>query len=182
MSSLAIVFPGIGYSIERPLLYYAKKLAMDAGYKVESVCYKDFPNNVLGSEKKIEECLRLGIKYAEKSLTNCNFNEYDKIIFISKSIGTAVGVAFAQKHNLDVKHVIFTPIKETFKGESLEGIVFHGTNDPWAETAMVKEECSRLKLPLHLFINKNHSLEGKDVLDNIDDVKKIMKLTQRYII
>lgn len=181
MSSLAVIFPGIGYGIERPLLYYGKKLAIASSYKVEEVSYRQFPSNVLGSEEKINECFKLGLEYAEISLNNIDFNEYDKIIFISKSIGTAVGVAFAQKYNLNVEHIIFTPIKETFRCNELKGIVFHGTNDPWAETSIVKEECSRLKLSLHLFLNKNHSLEGHDILDNIDELRKIMKLIQEYI-
>ncbi len=40
-NKLAVIFPGIGYTKDKPLLYYAGKLAKAAGYNVISVEYHD---------------------------------------------------------------------------------------------------------------------------------------------
>ena len=46
----AVIFPGIGYHTDKPLLYYGKKLAKEAGYRIIEVNYTGFPQNVKGNE------------------------------------------------------------------------------------------------------------------------------------
>ena len=41
MKKTAVIFPGIGYHTEKPLLYYAKKLAKQSGYEITEVPYRD---------------------------------------------------------------------------------------------------------------------------------------------
>ena len=36
---LAVLFPGIGYHVDKPLLYYGRKLAVQRGYEVVGVPY-----------------------------------------------------------------------------------------------------------------------------------------------
>jgi len=45
---LAVLFPGIGYHCDKPLLYYAAKLAKSQQYEVLSVPYSGFPEKVRG--------------------------------------------------------------------------------------------------------------------------------------
>ena len=45
MKKIAIVFPGVGYTKDRPLLYYAGKLAVKRGYEPGTL----FTRSVLGS-------------------------------------------------------------------------------------------------------------------------------------
>lgn len=40
---LAVLFPGIGYTCDKPLLYYGAKLAKSYGYEVKRVEYGNFP-------------------------------------------------------------------------------------------------------------------------------------------
>ena len=40
---LAVLFPGIGYHCDKPLLYYSARLARTAGYRVLPVPYAGFP-------------------------------------------------------------------------------------------------------------------------------------------
>ena len=51
---LAVVFPGIGYHADKPLLYYSKKLAAQAGWQVVEVAYGAFPDRVKGDQAKME--------------------------------------------------------------------------------------------------------------------------------
>ena len=49
---LAVLFPGIGYHVDKPLLYYGRKLAVQRGYEVVGVPYGNFPDGVKGSPEK----------------------------------------------------------------------------------------------------------------------------------
>lgn len=36
MKKLAVFFPGIGYTVDKPLMHYSRRLAVDAGKKILS--------------------------------------------------------------------------------------------------------------------------------------------------
>ena len=56
MKKIAVLFPGIGYTCEKPLLYYSAKLAAEAGFEVVRVPYGNFPPNVKGDASKMYRC------------------------------------------------------------------------------------------------------------------------------
>ena len=56
MSRLAVIFPGIGYHTDKPLLYYGKKLAAACGYEILEVPYKNFN---AGPKEIRKRCKRL---------------------------------------------------------------------------------------------------------------------------
>ena len=43
MSKIAVIFPGMGYTKDRPLLYFAGKIAKSCGYELVFVDMKMFP-------------------------------------------------------------------------------------------------------------------------------------------
>ena len=53
MSKIAIVFPGIGYHTDKPLLYYGRKLAAELGYRVIEVSYSGFESGIQGDPEKM---------------------------------------------------------------------------------------------------------------------------------
>ena len=52
MNKLAVIFPGVGYHTDKPLLYYSKKLAFQNGYEIVEVPYGKFPKGVKGPGKR----------------------------------------------------------------------------------------------------------------------------------
>lgn len=164
----AVIFPGIGYHTDKPLLYYGKKLAKEAGYQIIEVNYTGFPGNVKGNEEKMRQAYELARTQAENILRDINFKEYESVLFISKSIGTVVAADYDNAHNVNAKHIYFTPVPQTFSFvREKSGIVFHGLNDPWCETPIVEENCKRLCLSLKTFADANHSLETGDCLRDL---------------
>lgn len=178
---LAVVFPGIGYHVDKPLLYYSKKIAREQGYSVIDVPYGNFPQNVKGSESKMEEAFCSALEQAEVILRETDFMQYEEILFISKSVGTAVASAYAGKHGLETRNVYYTPVGGSFPFMKQGGIVFHGTDDGWVETDLVKEECSKRGFPLYITENGNHSLETGNALKDLENLKEIMGITEGYI-
>ena len=47
---IAVLFPGIGYHTDKPLLYYSKKLARKRGYEIVEVKYGPLPSGVKGKD------------------------------------------------------------------------------------------------------------------------------------
>ena len=39
MKKIAVIFPGVGYHADKPLLYYSKKIASQNGYEIVEVPY-----------------------------------------------------------------------------------------------------------------------------------------------
>lgn len=178
---LAVIFPGIGYHTDKPLLYYAKKLAKSAGYEIAEVPYGNFPQGVKGSPEKMAECFHSALQQTEKLLEQVDFSLYEELLFISKSVGTAVASEFANRHVLCTRNIFYTPVAQTFPFVQNEGIVFHGTADPWAETSIVKSCCEEKNLPLYITEGANHSMETGDVRKDLQNMEQIMEITRKYI-
>ena len=45
MKKLLVLFPGVGYSTARPLLYYAKRMGPEKGYEVLELEYRRMPEH-----------------------------------------------------------------------------------------------------------------------------------------
>lgn len=180
-TKLAVFFPGVGYHTDKPLLYYTKKLAAAYGYEIAEVPYGNFPPNVKDSCGKMKQAFTSALSQTEILLKNVDFSKYERLLFVSKSIGTAVSAAYGDKYDLKTDNIYFTPVEETFRLIRQNGIVFHGTKDPWIKTAFVREACSRLDLPLYITENANHSLETGDAVTDLKNLQSIMEQCQSYI-
>ena len=178
---LAVVFPGIGYTADKPLLYYTSRLASKQGYQIRTVSYDNLPENVKGDPEKMKQAFDLALEQTERSLGSIDWNSYGSILFISKSIGTVISSAYTSRHDLTVKSILFTPLAETFSFPLAGSIAFHGTADPWAETDSIRELAAQKDVPLFLTQNANHSLETGDVLTDIFILKTTMERVQRFI-
>ena len=178
---LAVIFPGIGYHTDKPLLYYGKKLARQYGFEVVEVPYKNFPKDVKSSKEKMMAAFQTAHDQAEELLREIDFSQYEDILFISKSIGTAVAAAYAKEHKLFPYQIYYTPVEGTFLFMGNEGIAFTGTKDPWVELDTVKRGCDEHGIPLYITEDGNHSLETGDALSDVANLSLIMTRTKNYI-
>ncbi len=182
MRKVAIIFPGIGYHSDKPLLYYGKKLAMQYGYEIIEVNYSGFPDNIFGDAEKMKETAEIAMAQAEEILDRESISCQDDILMISKSIGTVVAAAYESKHDLKARHIYFTPLVETFRFMRPEsGIIFHGTSDPWANTEEIMDKCTDLMMPLFLTEGGNHSLERGLAYMDVANVSKVILNCQLYL-
>ncbi len=180
MKKIACLFPGIGYTCDKPLLYYSWKLLKGMGWEVVPVPYAGFPDHVKGNPEKMEQCARMALDQAEEILAAVNWHEYAHILLIGKSVGTVVCAAYARRYRLPCRQILFTPIEATFQFAGERCIAFHGTADPWADTAMIEARCSRLGIPLYETPKANHSLETGDVDFDIENTRKTMRIVKAY--
>ena len=181
MKKLAVIFPGVGYRTDKPLLYYSKKLAFQNGYEIVEVPYGKFPKGVKGSREKMEKAFFSAVEQAEEILKDVDFSLYDDILFISKSVGTAVSAAYGGKHHLKTRNIYYTPVEASFQFMTQPGIVFTGTKDSWVDHEAIKEGCKKGGFPLHVIEDANHSLETGDVKKDLENLEEIMAVTADYI-
>lgn len=178
---IAVIFPGIGYHTDKPLLYYSKKLAKEYGYEIKEVSYGPFPDDVKQSPGKMEDAFRLALEQTNDYLKEMNWDVYDNILFISKSVGTVVASAYAKQTGLDAHHIYYTPVEPTFSFIDGDGIVFTGTKDPWVHISVVERECRTHHLPLYITNAANHSLETGDTMKDLQNLQTILSHTQSYL-
>lgn len=195
---LAVLFPGIGYTCDKPLLYYAGKLALNYGYELKRVEYGNFPVGIKGDQEKMKAAFESALTQTEQILKDVDFAQYEDILFISKSVGTVVAACYRQKYHIACRSISFTPLEETFmfigahdivptdtmprECASAGGILFHGTKDPWAQdSSVIRKGCERIGQPLYITENGNHSLETGNVAVDIANLQKIMEQVEAYI-
>lgn len=186
---IAVMFPGLGYGPDRPLLYYASKLARKAGYELITVSYGELPRverpvpgKPLDTER-LEECFCLALERVAHQLAAVPGAGADGsgILLISKSIGTAVGAAWAASCGLSPRQLLYTPVSRTFDFPLARSIAFHGTADPWIASGECTAGCRDAGVPLHTFEGANHSLECADVQESIRNLALAMRLTGEFI-
>lgn len=198
MSKIAVLFPGIGYTCDKPLLYYSAKLAAEKGLEVVRVPYGNFPSNVKGNAEKMYQSFVSAREQSEEILKDVDWSSYDEIVFFSKSVGTVVALSYASEHGIDARQVLYTPLKETFKfpvaaAGAAEGsadasdagksraIAFHGTGDPWAQTEDIIKICEEKGVPLYLTKDANHSLECGKAIKDIKTIRKVMRTVKEFL-
>ena len=54
---LAVLFPGVGYQIDRPLLYHSAKLARERGYEVCTVSYPPLQTGMRAKPERIKQAI-----------------------------------------------------------------------------------------------------------------------------
>ncbi|MCI7129959.1 MAG: alpha/beta hydrolase [Lachnospiraceae bacterium] len=179
---LAVVFPGIGYTNDKPLLYYSRKLAEEQGYEVICTGYHDLPEKIRGNEEKMIQAGRMAFEQCEELLKNIDFTVCDEILFIGKSIGTVIAAQYADTYAPMARLVLYTPLEATFFSDIKDAIAFIGEADPWSDLDEVKRLAAKKTVPLYTYSGCNHSLECSSQRKNIKILGEVMELTEEYMV
>ena len=172
MKRLAIVFPGIGYTAEKPLLHYSRRIAERFGYETGIVPYSGFPKKVKGDKEKMLRSCEIALTQAKEFLAEVCLAPYEDVLFIGKSIGTvaAAEIAAGCPEKNKIRLIVYTPLEETFAHPLGDAVVFTGSGDPWVggEASPIPQICAERDIPCFVIKNANHSLETHDpLLDNL---------------
>ena len=178
---IAVLFPGIGYTCDKPLLYYGGKLCRSLGYELCPVPYSGFPPKVKGDRAKMEESFRIALEQSREILRDVRWESYGEILFIGKSVGTIVAGAYAKESGLMTRNIYYTPLEDTFSFAGSESICMHGTADPWADTKEIIRLCGDKGIYLELFEGANHSLETGDLDTDLRYLSRAMDKTRAFL-
>ena len=186
MKKLAIFFPGIGYHADKPLLYYSRKLAGEAGYELIALKYDYQAGNIRGNKEKMEVAFHALYAQAEAQLADVDFAAYAKVLFVSKSVGTIIASAYAQKleetgTEAELRHILYTPLEATYNFAPKHAAAFIGTADPWSDVPAVLRMSEAQGVPMHVYENANHSLETADTMQNLNILQDVVEKTKAII-
>ena len=128
---LAVIFPGIGYHTDKPLLYYSKKIARQHDFEIVEVGFHGLDTAAPLDRKTMLYAFALASMEVQEQLEAVDFASYDEVVFVSKSIGTVAASVYAARNHVHARQVYFTPLEQTFSlVEEGNGLVFFGEEDP----------------------------------------------------
>ena len=186
MNKLAVFFPGIGYTVDKPLMYYSRKLAAEAGYEILLMNYTGFPKKIRGDSKRMMESLRIARKQTEEMLSDVDLNSCSSLLFVGKSIGTIVAAECAADTEIAdrTRQILYTPLEETFSFPLKNAVVFTGDDDPWVgkTASRIPDLCSQHSIPCTVIPGGNHSLECGDALCDLKNLQIVMSETKQFLL
>ncbi len=195
---LAIIFPGIGYHTDKPLLYFSKKLAKELGFEVVEVSYtfRQEAQHIKGNAAEMQEAFVQAYAQTRTQLQEIPFADYQRVVMIGKSIGTVVAAKYAAEHLPVADQIVYTPVPETFDflpvghtqasehtahGPAAQVLVWHGQADPWCTDDVVMLAHREQNFRLELVADANHSLETPDVLRNLEILQTAMQQLKAFL-
>lgn len=167
-NSLVVIFPAENYNSDRPLLYYARKVALLEGHDVLCISY----NRVLTWKDTSSYTIDLEADSITDTVQKCLSKAYKNIYFISKGIGTEVAGIVSYRLGYErIKNVFITPTKFATKHiVNSIGLVVMGTNDD-----IFPEDCVTK-------VQENKNVEIISVndadrhLENMKDISKTLEI------
>ena len=185
MKKLAVFFPGIGYTPDKPLLYYSRDLMAELGFEEIVLRYGNFPKKKPGDGADAALSYQTALSQSEEQLAETDFGAYDDIVFIAKSIGTAAAAEIASKspYREKIRLILYTPLAETFSVPFGKAVVFTGTNDPWVgkQDSPIPRLSAERKIPCHVIEGGNHSLETDDVHGNLKILQEVIRAAEEFV-
>ena len=188
MKKLAILFPGVNYSVDCPLLYYAGDICENAGVEVYEVKYEGYGKAQTAATKasSLEECIELEYDALKKKLPQDMLQEYDELVFVSKSMGTVLAAHLEEDYGLqNVTHVMLTPIDQTLPYlETQKKIAYMvtGTADNKVNHEVLREISRQYNYPLTEIEGAGHRLEIKGgVQKSIKILADIMEAIEKEL-
>ena len=179
---LAVIFPGIGYHQDKPLLSYAAKMAIQQGYEVIPIGYHDMPQKIRGNAEMMQTAAELATRQSGEVLQTLPIDSGTELLLIGKSIGTIAAARVASACDAFVRQIWYTPLEATFSiGSQPPCIAFIGEDDPWSDVEKVKQFSENLHIPLHTYPGCSHSLECGDVMRELAVLQDVMEKTAAFL-
>lgn len=178
--SIVILFPGAGYSCERPLLHYARKAALLSGCDVLSLEYGYFKTNNSFRLEYLEQTIQEAYEAVQVALSNT----YKRIFFISKSLGTSVAGNISELLGYDIINNMFlTPTSHTIPHIiKSKCTVVAGTNDKFFSKENIDLIATYSSVKLHIINDATHSLEvDDDCMKSIEILKDVTRLCMDFV-
>lgn len=185
---LAVIFPGYGYTVQGPVLFYSKLLLENMGYDVLAVEYRYNEDEEFDSatDHEQDEWFRCDIS-AVVELLKAN-KQYNQYVFLGKSMGTAALLHIAQTRLFTpAKYIWLTP-DDSFEDmvkyidrSDLQSLIIGGGRDPYFRPELRSQ--LKGKAEIKVFNNAGHSLEEQnDVYASMENIKEAIAEIHKFIL
>lgn len=159
---LVVEFPGANYGTEKPIFHYTRKEAVLLGLNVLSIEYGYQAKRV--STEWNEDVFNQITADIMKVLDEVNIEQYAKVIFLSKSIGTIIAGRVSQNMTKEIYNLYLTPLKQTLQyvDDPKNCSIIVGDRDslfPEEDLNTARE----LNIPITIIKDGDHGLEMDDL-------------------
>ena len=134
-NALAIIFPGLGYNLDKALLDYSKQLILDLKFDFLGVEYgfkDDFKSFNRKDENHIREIFLESLDLIF-SVLELKRGQYKRIILIGKSLGTLIQnmvfLELSKGQEFNIKNIYLTPLEESLGFIGKEALIIYGDRD-----------------------------------------------------
>lgn len=174
---LCVLFPGKGYTVDKPLLYYSTRLAMQKGYNLLLLSYGEFSFN-----EATRHAMKNLIRGVIEEVRSEEAHQGD-LVFIAKSIG-ALFASDAARIMADAprRSVYLTPIDQMM--DNLAGtdfLAFTGSEDHLLDheraLAVLGDAASRLRI----YPGADHSLNAGGINESVRILQEVLGLIGDFI-
>lgn len=169
-----VLFPGIRYSCDTPLLYFAGTTFKEHGYQVFPLNYGD----TLRDNNDLPHAVERSGALVLEQLERIPFGDCEDIVFVSKSIGTVLAGWAATQLPHSIRHIYLTPLADTlpYIDPAVDFTVGAG-DDPFLNAEILVKEQEKRQFPLLMIPDVGHRLEGKgDTLKSLDILRRIVEV------
>ena len=174
---LCVLFPGKGYTVDKPLLYYSTRLAMQKGYNLLLLSYGEFTLNDT-------------TRHAMKNLIRGVIDEVraeeayqGDLVFITKSVGALFASDTARiLEDTPRRSVYLTPIDQMMDNlAGMDFLAFTGSQDHLLDhdraLALLGEDAHRLRI----FPGADHSLNAPGIRDSLHILQEVLQAIGDFI-
>lgn len=180
-SKLAIILPGMGYTVQAPLLYYSTGLMFNKRYDVLHINYQyDSSFSKLGTN---EQFLKIHEDVNEVINLVLAGNPYKDFTIIAKSIGTlALAALVNQERFFKAQTVWLTPlitrdvVYQALQLAAQQSLVIFGDEDPVYDEERFNVLKEITNITAKVITGLNHGLEiENDIYHSIEVIKQVTK-------
>ena len=178
---LFVIFPGMGYTKDKRLLYYASKIARNKGYEITDIDYTHFFTAAKFNDAEVDAKIEKSYEMVVEALGAVDLKAYDTVVFAGKSMGTMLSARYAEEYGVEAEQLWYTPLEPTYEHGCRKAIAFIGTNDPFSDVVKMGETSKAQGIPIYVYQEGNHSLETGDVDEDIKTLGEVMKRTEVFL-
>ena len=178
---LFVIFPGMGYTKDKPLLYYASKIARNKDYEIIDIDFTPFFTAAKFDDPQVESRIEKSYEMVVEKLGTVDFKAYDTVVFAGKSMGTMLSARYAEEYGVEAEQLWYTPLESTYEHGCKNAIAFIGTADPFSDVAKMGKTAKAQGIPLYVYEGGNHSLETGDMDTDLKTLGDVMKHTEEFL-
>ncbi|WP_053361000.1 hypothetical protein [Bacillus sp. FJAT-27251] len=186
---VCFMFSGIGYTYDKPILYYSTMTMLQNNYDVVHFHYS-YGENIL--KLPLEEITTIISNEVNPIVSGILANkQYEEKVFLGKSLGTIPIInGFMRNHRyMNSKMVLLTPllkfdsIFETLLNSNHSAFITIGEKDPHYSPDKVQAFENKTNIKIQTVSNANHSLDLDpfDTLLSISALEEVMKSLGEFL-
>ncbi|MFR9240054.1 MAG: alpha/beta fold hydrolase [Clostridium baratii] len=179
--TLAVILPGIGYTIDRVTLEYSSELALKLGFDLLKV---EYGFQVARKEFNVEKEFNIIVEETLEIVQNALNENYKNIVIIGKSIGTCVQNLLNDRiEGYNIENIYISPINKTVEmGIKENSLVITGTKDPLLSKENLEKIKNISRADLVTIKDGNHALNiEKDPIKSLKSQTEVIEFMEGFL-